>query len=125
MINNEMQNLSGVFLGTKVLSITQTGLDIPNETNRLSKLPAPVQLLETVGEGAVVYILENMNNTFLVIVNRDFEHAMKLIIATDDTVKKVLKDGTLIPASEYANATEVEPGDVAIYCYPTQVKSEK
>lgn len=123
-VSKEMQHLSGVFLGAKVLSVSQTGLNIPNETTRLSKLPAPVQLLETVGEGAVVSVLENGNNTFLVIVNRDFKHTMKLIIATDTTVKKVLKDGTLIPASDYANATEVEPGDVAIYCYPTQVKSE-
>jgi hypothetical protein len=124
-VSKEMQHLSGVFLGAKVLSVTHTGLNIPNETKRLSKLPAPIQLLETVGEGAVVSVLENGNNTFLVIVNRDFKHAMKLIIATDDTVKKVLKDGTLIPANEYANATEVDPGDVAIYCYPTQIKSEK
>ena len=50
---------------------------------------------------------------------------MKLIISTDDTVKKVLKDGTLIAANDYANATEVEPGDVAIYCYPTAGKNEK
>ena len=44
---------------------------------------------------------------------------MKLIIYTDDTVKKVLKDGTIIPANEYANATEVEPGDMTVYMFPT------
>jgi len=44
---------------------------------------------------------------------------MKLIIYTDDSVKKVLKDGTLIPANEYASATEVEPGDMSVYMFPT------
>ena len=124
-VSNEIQQLSGVFLGAKVVSVAQTGLNIPNETKRLSELPAPIHLLETVGEGAVVSVLENGKNTFLVIVNRDFKNSMKLIISTDDTVKKVLKDGTLIPATEYANATEVEPGDVAIYSFPTMLRREK
>jgi len=118
-VSNEIQHLSGVFLGAKVISVSQTGLNIPNETTRLSQLPAPVKLLETVGEGAVVSVLENGGNTFLVIVNRDFKNSMKLIIYTDDTVKKVLKDGTIILANEYANATEVEPGDMTIYMFPT------
>ena len=124
-VSNEIQQLSGVFLGAKILSVAQTGMDIPRETTRLSLLPKPIKLLETIGEGAVVSVLENGNNTFVVIVNRDFKNAMKLIISTDDSVKKVLKDGSLIPATEYANSTEVEPGDVAIYCYPTAGKRAK
>ena len=119
-ISNDIQNLSGVFLGAKVVSVAQTGLDIPNGTKRLSKLPASINLLETVGDGAVVSVLENGENSFLVIVNRDFKKSMKLIINTDNTVKRVLKNGNLIPASEYAASTEIEPGDVAIYMYPTE-----
>jgi len=124
-VSKEIQQLSGVFLGAKVISVSQTGLDIPGGTKQLSQLPAPVKLLETIGEGAVVSVLETGKNTFLVIVNRDFKNIMKLIISTDDSVKKVLKDGTMIPASDYANATEVEPGDVAIYMFPTPGKSAK
>ena len=122
-VSNEIQYLSGVFLGAKVISVAHTGLNIPNETMRLWQLPSPVKLLETVGEGAVVSVLENGVNTFLIVVNRDFKNAMKLIINTDETVKKVLKDGTVIPANEYANATEVEPGDIAIYMFPTSPKN--
>jgi hypothetical protein len=121
-VSNEIQNLSGVFLGSKVVSVAHTGLDIPNETKRLSQLPTPIKLLETIGLGAIVSVLENEDNTFVVIVNRDFKNAMKLIINTDDSVMKVLKDGTLIPANEYANATEVEPGDAAIYMFPSKKK---
>lgn len=122
LVSNEIQNLSGVFLGAKVISVGQTGIDIPNGTKRLSKLPAPVKVLETVGEGAVVSVLENGNNSFLVIVNRDFKQSMKLILEVDDSVKKVQKDGTLIAANEYTSASEVEPGDVAIYMFPTEKK---
>jgi len=119
-VSHEIQNLSGVFMGAKLISVAQTGSIIPNETKRLGKLPEPIKLLETVGEGAVVSVLENGKNRFLVIVNRDYKNPMKLIISTDETVKKVLKDGTLIPNSEYTSTTEVEPGDAAIYTYPTK-----
>ncbi len=124
-VSNEIQQLSGVFKGAKVISISHTGSDIPNETQRLTKLPDPIKLIETIGEGAVISQLENGKNSFLVIVNRDFKNPMKLIIYTDDSVKKVLKDGTLIPASEYSSSTEVEPGDAAIYCFPSNVNNAK
>jgi hypothetical protein len=119
-VSNEIQNLTGVFLGAKLVSVAHTGLNIPGKTRRLEKLPAPISLLETIGEGAVVSVLENKGNTFLVVVNRDFKKIMKLIIQTDETVKKVLKDGRLVPAMEYAHATEVEPGDAVIYTFPSQ-----
>ncbi len=114
-ISNEIQNYSGVFLGAKVISVQQTGENIPSGTTRLSKLPASVKLLETVGEGAVVSLLENKGKSFLVLVNRDFKNALKLVIYTDEKVKKVMKDGTLINAAEFAAVTEIEPGDAAIY----------
>lgn len=114
-ISNEIQNYSGVFLGAKVISVQQTGENIPSGTTCLSKLPASVKLLETVGEGAVVSLLENKGKSFLVLVNRDFKNALKLVIYTDEKVKKVMKDGTLINAAEFAAVTEIEPGDAAIY----------
>ncbi len=117
-VSNEIQNYAGVFLGAKVISVGQTGLNIPAGTKRLSKLPAPIKLLETLGEGAVVSVLGNNGNSFLVIVNRDFKNTMKLVIYTDETVKKVMKDGTMIPANEYTAATEIEPGDLAVYLLP-------
>lgn len=120
-VSNEIQNLSGVFLGAKVVSVAHTGNDIPNGTKRLGALPTPVRLLETRGEGAVVAVLENGANSFLVIVNRDFKNSMKLILDTDESVRKVLKDGTMIPASEYTPTSEIEPGDMAIYVYPTGI----
>ncbi len=114
-ISNEIQNYSGIFLGAKVVSVEQTGLNIPSGTKRITHLPSTIKLLETVGEGAVVSVLENSGNSFLVIVNRDFENPMKLIIYTDESVKKVMKDGSLIPAGEFAAVSEVEAGDAHIY----------
>ena len=114
-ISNEIQNYSGVFLGAKVISVQQTGENIPSGTTRLTKLPAQVKLLETVGEGAVVSVLENNGKSFMVIVNRDFKNPLKLVIYTDEKVKKVMKDGTLINAAEFAAVTEIETSDAVIY----------
>jgi hypothetical protein len=65
-------------------------------------------------------LLENEGNRFLVIVNKNHLKSIRLTIFTDDTVQKVLKDGTLVAASAYDNALELDAGDVAIYMFPTK-----
>jgi len=42
---------------------------------------------------------------------------MKLTIGCDETVKKVLKDGSLVPANAYISTMELDPGDAAIYMW--------
>jgi hypothetical protein len=116
-INQEIHALSGVFLDAKMLSVWHTGKRIPDHTRRINKLPAPVSVLETSDGGAVVSLLEKKDRRFLVIVNRDYKQPMRLTIVTADSVKKVLKDGSLVPASAYANTMEVDPGDMAIYTW--------
>lgn len=117
-VNQEIQNVSGAFLGAKLVSVAHTGSQIPVGTRRLDKLPSPVKVLETGDSGAIVSILEKGNDQFMVIVNRDFKNSMKLTMAADPSVKKVLKDGTIVAASAYANTTEVDPGDAIIFTWP-------
>jgi hypothetical protein len=52
--------------------------------------------------------------------NPEYDNQQKLVIYTDETVKKVMKDGSLVPATDFAAATEIEPGDAAIYMYPSK-----
>jgi len=40
-----------------------------------------------------------------------------MTIVTDDTVKRVLKDGTLVSANRYTHTLEVDPGDIIIYTW--------
>lgn len=120
LVNNEIQNLAGVFVGAKVISVKHTGVVIPKGTSQLSNLPSAVKVFETEGEGAVVSILENGANTFFVVVNRDLDRSLPITILGDESLKRVLKDGSVVKASAYSNTTEIEPGDVAIYRYPTK-----
>jgi hypothetical protein len=117
VVNQEIQNLSGVFLGAKVVSVWHTGDWIPAGTLRMGQLPVPIKELETSDGGAIVSVLEKNNSRYLVIVNRDFQKPMKLTVVADDFVKKVLKDGTLVPANAYIHTMEVDPGDMAIYAW--------
>jgi hypothetical protein len=121
-LNREIQNLSDIFLGSKLISVAHTGLQIPNGTKRLGNLPASIKLLETHGEGAIVSWLENGKNSFLLIVNRDFKQKMKLIISTTEDVKRIMKTGETLAAQEFSPVTEVEPGDMLIYMVPTNKK---
>ena len=117
-MSEEIKKLSGVFVGSTVVWVRHMGKDmIPAGTIRLTSLPAPVKVLETNGTPALVSLLEQGDHYFLVIVNKDFLNPMNLVFYGNDTVKKVLKDGTLVPASAYQNALEVDPGDAAIYMF--------
>jgi len=119
-VNKEIQDLAGVFVGSKVLSVRHTGVVIPRGTTRLSTLPSAIKVFETEGAGALVSTLENGANTFFVVVNHDLNKPMTMTIFGDESLKKVLKDGSVVKADKYANTTEVEPGDMAIYLFPTK-----
>lgn len=120
-MNEEVKNLSGVFYGSKVISVRHIGESTPKGTKRLGKLPSAIKVLETNGAEAVVSTLENGDNMFVVIVNRSFKKSMNLTINGDESLKKVLKDGYVVPASRYTSTMEIEPGDAAIYMFPKSV----
>jgi len=125
LVNREIKDLSPVFLGAKVVSVAHTGNTLPVGTKRLAKLPGAISVLETSGEGAVVSVLKNGTDSFLVVVNRDFLKPMKLTLACDPAVKRILKDGSAVPASDYAHTMEVDPGDAMIYSWPAGVAQSK
>jgi hypothetical protein len=119
-VNKEIQDISAVFVGSKVVLVNHTGTIIPRGTTMLSKLPWAIRVFETEGKGALVSQLEKGNQTFFVIVNRNLEKNLPFIISGDASLQKVLKDGTIVPAAAYAPSSEIEPGDIAVYAFPTQ-----
>ena len=119
-VNNEIQLLAGVFSGAKVISVQHTGLVIPRGTSRLTKLPDEIKVFETSGTGMLVSVLENGENTFFVIVNRDLQNSQTITILGDKSLKKVLKDGTVVMADRYEPTTRIEPGDISVFMFPTK-----
>jgi hypothetical protein len=119
-VNKEIQELAGVFVGSKVISVKHTGVVIPRGTSRLTTLPKAVKIFETEGSGALVSTLEKGDNTFFVVINRDLKNILTLTILGDESLKRVLKDGSVVKADTYAPRTEIEPGDLAVYMFPTK-----
>jgi hypothetical protein len=121
LMSQEIKNLSGVFLGSKVVSVRHTGKGmIPGGTIRLTTLPKAIKVLNTNDAPALISVLENGENTFMVVVNKDFLSSINLTVYGDESVKKVLKDGTIVPASAYENTMELDPGDASIFMFPTE-----
>jgi hypothetical protein len=114
-MNDEIKNLSYIFLGAKVISLAHTGSPIPLGTKQLTTLPKQVRELKTEGSGAVVSVMKNGENNYLVIVNRDFLKPMKLTIDCDKGVYKIKKDGSKVNVDAYQKSLEIEPGDISIY----------
>ena len=52
-VNKEIQDIAGVFVGSKVVSVHHTGTIIPRGTTRLSALPWAIKVLETEGTGSI------------------------------------------------------------------------
>jgi hypothetical protein len=118
-MSEEIKTLSGVFLGAKMVWVRHAGLGmIPTGTIRLTTLPDAVKVLDSNGAPVLVSLLEKGDHHYLVVVNKDFLNSIKLTFYGDESVSKVLKDGTIVPASAYEAAMELDPGDAAIYRFP-------
>jgi hypothetical protein len=121
LVSAEIQALSPVFLGAKVISIRHTGKGmIPEGTIRLVNLPKEIKVLDTNGAPALVSVLENGPNTYVVIVNKDYYNSINLTVVGDETVQKVLKDGSIVAANAYESSMELDPGDISIFTFPTK-----
>ena len=116
-LNQEIKNLSGVFYGAKVKSLQFFGNTIPSGTKRMSVLPAPIKVFATEGKTALVSLMENGGKQFIVIVNTDYRKKMSLTLLGDSSLKRVLKDGSIVPANAYASTIDVDAGDVIIFNY--------
>ena len=117
-MNEEIQAVSGVFNGAKVVSVMHTGKTIPRGTTRFT--PAdPFYTIETDGLGAVISILDNGSSRYIVAVNRDIEAPMSITAVIDPGagVKRVYKDGTIRPFATSRMTETVEPGDMIIYMW--------
>jgi len=114
IVNEEIKNLSKVFLGAKLVSVAHTGTNIPIGTKRLTELPKSIKNLNSEGMGAVVAVLDKGIDSYLVVVNRDLTGTLKLTIGCNPGVERILKDGSSVAAKELETLT-VDPGDVTIY----------
>ena len=125
-MSEEIKSVSGVFLGAKMVWVRHAGKGmIPAGTVRLTTLPEQIKVLESNGAPILVSLLEKGDHNYLVVVNKDYQNSISLTFLGDDSVRKVMKDGTTVPANAYEASLELDPGDAAIYQFPVKSAKEK
>ncbi|RYY06754.1 MAG: hypothetical protein EOP43_05360 [Sphingobacteriaceae bacterium] len=117
-VSAEIKALSSVFYGAKMISVAHTGNVIPAGTKPLKQLPKPILSLKTDGLGAIVSVLKNNGNTYLVVVNRDFVHPVNLTIKVKHGVNQLFKAGSSITQKSAVSNTKISAGDLALYVWP-------
>ena len=113
-INGEIRALSRVFMHAQILKISHAGKTLPPKATPFAPQP-PLKSLDVGTGNAVVSYLKNGNATYIAILNRDLESALKLTVGFDD-IKKVVeirKDAQDRPLTE--TTFTVEPGDLLIF----------
>jgi hypothetical protein len=117
-LSKEMQPYAAVFMGAKLISVNHTGVVIPKGTTQLMKLPDAIKVFDA--DEALVSTLENGGYSYFIVVNKNLHHSMPTVILTEEGVERIAKDGTASLAKNYSPNLEIEPGDVAIFRYPTK-----
>lgn len=114
-VNQEIQDLSTVFMHATVQDVWHTGSALPEGTRGISSLPGPIKSIHTGEKGAVVSHLTKDNKDYLIIVNKDYRSTMELKVEADSGVKRMLKNGQTQSAAD--TPIQVEAGDVVIYTW--------
>ncbi len=116
-INHEVQSLSKVFLGAKVIKLRHTGENIPMGTTALTASDLPKQILkvEADGEGVLVSHLKNGNRQYLMIVNRNIYQPQRVTVETAEGVMRIMPDGRELTAKTYSPSLYVEAGDMLLF----------
>lgn len=116
-LNQEIHNLTWVFLGAKAVDVSHTGEEIPMDTKQLESLPKPFTSIETDGPGLLVSCLENDGKSFLMVVNRDLHASQKVGVAHDKKVRRILPDGSSAKEKPEVTQATLAPGDYLLFQY--------
>ncbi|MGN1214880.1 MAG: hypothetical protein ACI4TJ_01405 [Candidatus Cryptobacteroides sp.] len=114
-VNNEIHARSGVFVGSKVVSLAHTGETVPPGCPALQEMPSHVKSLTTSPEGAVVSLLEKGKWNYLVVVSRSLDTPITLDVEFDRKACLIDREGKAIKLAKGETSFTIEEGDVAIF----------
>jgi hypothetical protein len=112
-VNKELQALSKIFLGAEVTDVWHTGAELPYGTKALEKMPDGIKSLVTGDKGAVVSRVIKGSNTYIAIVNKDYQADMTLDI--EFTGKAMKFDNMGYKAETQSERVTLSPGNIIVY----------
>ncbi|MDE7396446.1 MAG: hypothetical protein K2M98_01830, partial [Muribaculum sp.] len=108
-LNREIQALAPVFLGAVIDDVAFTGPEIPATTHRLTLLPDGFGEISSDGPGIVVSQFHNADSRYILLVNRDIDHAQTVTLPRPRGLKIFNTDGTTRPDNPTENIV-IPPG---------------
>lgn len=113
-LNEELQARAGVFVGSTVRGVYQTGETQPAGTHPLTGSNPPIVKLNDGGNGSIIAFLDNGKYSYLLMVNRSYESGFNYSIEFEVDVQTVSTTGAVEDIGTDDSAF-LEPGDCAIY----------
>ncbi len=113
--NYQIQSLSNVFLGAKLIDVWHTGKKIPKGTKRLEAPPYPFKHISSEEKGVLISLLENNGNRYLVIVNHDILNPQKVSFSASSKITRIRYNNQRRVPSDYSFS--LTPGGYAIFTW--------
>jgi len=116
-VNLQIQRLAWVFFGAKADKVYHTGTEIPEGTSKLMSVPKGFKYFSTYGKNALVSLMFNKKNRFVIIQNKSLDHNITLEYQLAEPMKIVDNSSgkTKNISSVKKLKASVLPGDILIF----------
>ena len=117
---DEIQTLAWIFEDCTVEGVWHLapGGNVPLDTEELTELPEMAEEISVAdNEQALVSVLKNHGYTFMIFQNTDVNNKCSSYIKMKAGARCVLKDGSVVPAEDVEEMSELSSGDVRIYMW--------
>lgn len=112
-VNEEVQNLRGIFLGSETPTVKLTGKSIPPAAEKMQSPPEGFVKLEGEKSGLIVSEFTNGDQRFVMVLNRDVQKGQKVKFSTRDRFTIIDNSGKEIPIK--SNLSILKPGGYIIF----------
>lgn len=111
-MNQELKDMLPLFDGAKVTEVHHM-LKIPAGTTKQPHLPTNIESFKVIGhQGALVSTLQKNGNKYLIVVNKDYQNSMQLILKAKPVVRHLTKQLKQKPVK---SSYSITGGDVLIF----------
>jgi hypothetical protein len=118
-VNKQIQRLDWVFSGAKSDLVFHTGNIVAIGTSKLQSIPKQFKFFSTYGKSAVISLMSNNKNKFIIVQNRSLDENLNLEYRLQNALKKINnntgKTEQLSVSKKYIDT--ILPGDILIFTY--------
>jgi len=117
-LNSQIRNLEWIFMGSEVEKIYHDGKSVPQGTTKMVNFPEYFREFNTSKESIMLSILENSQNRFLIIQNKDIYRSIQFQFKAADKINIInSQSGKQEGSVRNLNSANILPGDLLIFTF--------